>query len=253
MNTDSTPVRLLQITDTHLYAEPEKELYGVDTRSSLSRVLAAACRRPKPDLVLATGDLVHDESLLGYQTLAGMFELLKAPVAAIAGNHDALDILRTVAGKNFRIGGSHRLPGWRIVLLNTMVPGETHGHLQSEELDFLEDSLAQAGKSHVLVALHHQPVAVGCAWLDRIGVSNADDFFRILDRYTCVRAILWGHVHQAFEAERRGVLLLSTPSTCAQFRPDSRDFALDDKPPGMRWLTLHPDGHIETRIEWVAE
>jgi Icc protein len=29
------------------------------------------------------------------------------------------------------------------------------------------------------------------------------------------------------------------------------EFALDDKPPGYRWLELYPDGVLETGIEWV--
>ena len=251
MNADSTPVRLLQITDTHLYAEPEKTLYGVNTRASLQQVLVAARLHPKPDLVLATGDLVHDESPAGYQTLAAMLHTLDAPVAAIAGNHDGLKSLRAIAGPNIRIGGMHTLTAWRIVLLNTHVAGKTDGHLDADELQFLKTALTQSRGAHVLIALHHQPVAVGCAWLDRLGLNNADEFFDVLDRYQHVRGVLWGHVHQVFESERHGVRLMATPSTCAQFLPDSSDFALDTRPPGMRRLTLHPDGHMDTEIEWV--
>jgi 3',5'-cyclic-AMP phosphodiesterase len=252
MDVDSTPVRLLQITDTHLFAEPEQALYGVNTRSSLRRVLAAARKSQKPDLVLATGDLVHDESPAGYKTLSIMLHTLDAPVAVITGNHDALACLQAIADQDIQIGGCHALSAWRVVLLNTQVPGNTRGHLDAAELRFMESALAQSPGAHVLVALHHQPVAVGCAWLDRIGLDNADEFFDIVDRYPSVRGIIWGHVHQEFETERRGVRLLATPSTCAQFLPDSRDFGLDTRPPGLRWLTLHPDGRIDTRIEWVS-
>ncbi|MGA9856119.1 MAG: 3',5'-cyclic-AMP phosphodiesterase [Gammaproteobacteria bacterium] len=252
MSADSTPLRLLQITDTHLYAQPEKTLYGVNTWTSLQQVLAAVQRQPKPHLVLATGDLVHDESPAGYQLLVSMLRTLDTPVAAIAGNHDALGPLHRIAGKNIRIGGMHRLGVWCIVLLNTLVPGETDGHLDADELRLLDSALTQSRGAHVLIALHHHPVAIGCTWLDRIGLNNADEFFEVLDRYQHVRAVVWGHVHQAFESERRGVRLLATPSTCAQFLPGSSDFALDTRPPGLRWLTLHPDGHIDTQIEWVG-
>lgn len=252
MSSDSTPVRLLQITDTHLYADPDKKLYDVNTQASLQRVLKAARQRPQPDLVLATGDLVHDESPVGYETLASMLRTLDAPVAAIAGNHDALNSLQAIADKNIHIGGKRRLGAWCIVLLNTLVPGETDGHLDAEELRFLDTALTQSRGTHALIALHHHPVAIGCTWLDRIGLNNADEFFEILDRYQHVRGIVWGHVHQSFESERRGVRLMATPSTCAQFLPDSSDFALDTRPPGMRWLTLYTGGQIDTQIEWVG-
>jgi Icc protein len=44
---------------------------------------------------------------------------------------------------------------------------------------------------------------------------------------------------------------MSTPSTCAQFLPSSEFFALDERPPGMRWIELCDDGSIETEVTWV--
>jgi Icc protein len=49
------------------------------------------------------------------------------------------------------------------------------------------------------------------------------------------------------------VQFLSTPSTCAQFLPHSEFFALDERPPGLRWLDLHPDGRVATPVEWVRQ
>ncbi|MGH8377603.1 MAG: 3',5'-cyclic-AMP phosphodiesterase [Gammaproteobacteria bacterium] len=251
MSADSTTVRLLQITDTHLFAEPEKTLYGVNTRESLRRVLDAAMRRLKPDLVLATGDLVHDESPAGYSALSDLLRTLNAPVAAIAGNHDALGPLHSITSPHIHVGGVHTLGAWQIVLLNTLAPGKVGGHLDEAELEFLEAALAHAQDFKILIALHHQPVPIGSAWLDRIALDNAGEFFDVVDRFDNVRGVLWGHVHQAFESKRQGVRLLATPSTCVQFLPGSKDFALDTKPPGMRWLTLHVDGRIDTEIEWA--
>ena len=65
------------------------------------------------------------------------------------------------------------------------------------------------------------------------------------------RAVLWGHVHQAFDGMRGGLMLMGTPSTCVQFESGSTKFALDERPPGYRWLHLYPDGRIDTRVEWV--
>jgi Icc protein len=33
--------------------------------------------------------------------------------------------------------------------------------------------------------------------------------------------------------------------------PENEFFALDDRPPGMRWLELYADGRIETEVAWV--
>jgi len=90
---------------------------------------------------------------------------------------------------------------------------------------------------------------VGSRWLDAMAVDNADELFRLIDAAPQVRAILWGHVHQVYEGERKGVRLLSCPSTCVQFLPGSDGFALDTLPPGYRWLTLYPDGRIDSGVE----
>jgi Icc protein len=85
-----------------------------------------------------------------------------------------------------------------------------------------------------------------------LGLRNSDDFFEVIDRHDNVRGIAWGHVHQASDHERNGVTLFITPSTCAQFLPNSDVFKMDTRPPGYRWLNLMPDGSIETEVVWLT-
>ena len=44
---------------------------------------------------------------------------------------------------------------------------------------------------------------------------------------------------------------MSSPSTCAQFLPNSDDFALDVRSPGYRWLELSDNGAMHTKVVWV--
>ena len=56
-------VRILQITDTHLFAQKHEALLGVNTWESYQAVLEAI--RPHQhefDLIVATGDLAQDQS-----------------------------------------------------------------------------------------------------------------------------------------------------------------------------------------------
>ena len=73
----------------------------------------------------------------------------------------------------------------------------------------------------------------------------------MIDRHKNVRAILWGHVHQAYDGLRKNVRLLATPSTCAQFVPRADEFAVDARPPAYRTLQLQPDGTLVTEVVWV--
>ena len=63
-------VRILQLTDTHLFADPGGRLLGQNTRHTLELALDLATGTSDGfDLVLLTGDLVHDESWEGYDYL----------------------------------------------------------------------------------------------------------------------------------------------------------------------------------------
>ncbi|MBV8342181.1 MAG: hypothetical protein JO173_07350 [Gammaproteobacteria bacterium] len=90
-------------------------------------------------------------------------------------------------------------------------------------------------------------------WLDRVGLTNAAEFLQAVDRHSNVRAIVWGHVHQSYDALRKGVRLLATPSTCAQFLPRADDFAIDRRPPGYRTLELRADGSLLTEVVWLGK
>ena len=65
-------LRIVQFTDTHLYADGEGRLLGQNTRQTLELVLELAHENHRPfDLILLTGDLVHDESPEGYALSSG--------------------------------------------------------------------------------------------------------------------------------------------------------------------------------------
>jgi Icc protein len=141
---------------------------------------------------------------------------------------------------------------WTFLFLDSTVPEHEGGHLCKDQLDLLENRLAETAGRHVLICLHHQPVPVGSTWMDGMAIDNAEDFFAIVDRHSQVRAVVWGHVHQTFDRMRNGVRLLATPSTCIQFTPHGDHFGVDPEPPGYRWMVLHPDGRIDTDVERLS-
>jgi Icc protein len=63
--------------------------------------------------------------------------------------------------------------------------------------------------------------------------------------------VLWGHVHQESHHIIDGVEWMSTPSSCVQFKPGSKEFALGSEAPGYRHLSLYADGRIETAVHRV--
>ncbi|MEY4762291.1 MAG: hypothetical protein RLZZ200_2147, partial [Pseudomonadota bacterium] len=200
--------------------------------------------------LLATGDLVQDQPE-GYRHVRRLLGGLRIPVHCIPGNHDTPELAAALSDGPFSVGGHFDRDAWRVVMLDTRVPGRGEGRLAGSELARLDALLAEAGDRPSLVVMHHQPVALGSEWLDGIGLSNADAFLSVLDRHPVVRGVVFGHVHQAVDTSRGRVRFLGTPSTCAQFKPRVPNFEVDTLPPAWRRISLLPDGSIESTVAWL--
>jgi Icc protein len=250
-----TPLKVLQITDTHLHATADSRMRGVNTYDTFMSVLARSqtSRYWPADAILVTGDIVQDESRAGYERFRAEMRRLGPPVFCIPGNHDDPKLMDELLNTPpFKVGGDVRMGAWSFILLNTFLTGEDAGGLGEKRLHALSAALKEHSSQHVTVCMHHQPLPMGSAWLDGVGLRDAQQFLRVIDAHDNVRCVVWGHVHQASDRMRGKVRYLSTPSTCSQFLPSSDFFALDNRRAGLRWIELHPDGSIETAVDWVA-
>ena len=249
-------VRLVQITDCHLGHTPGSKLLGMNTDHSLQAVIDLVKKeRSQIDLILGTGDLSDHGANAAYGRLHQYFSQLCDDSFWLPGNHDSWPDMSSSSGPNLQLCNEIKVASWQIVMLDSQVPGEIDGELGAAQLTFLDECLQRAanGGLHTIVCLHHQPLAIGSDWLDQQMVADADEFFRVVDKYSCVKAVIWGHVHQQIDWQREGVAMLATPSTCVQFAPGQKNFKLDDEAPGYRWLDLHPDGTIDTGVSRVRD
>lgn len=256
-NTQQDVFRIVQITDPHLFQDTNGELLGVNTQASFSQVLSEIQQQQYDyDLVLATGDLVQDNSDEGYLRFRQEVKALNNKMVFwIPGNHDfqpkMFEILKeeTVSAKKHILLGDK----WQILLLDSQVQGVPHGQLEAEELDWLKLKLQEYPERYSLVVLHHHLLSTGSAWLDQHNLRNANELAEVLAPFKNVKALLYGHIHQQVDSEWLGYQVMATPSTCIQFKADSNTFALDIVQPGWREIDLHADGHIETRVKRIQQ
>lgn len=242
----------MHFTDPHLFGDPTRNLRGVPTLPALRAVLAAANNHiAAAEAILATGDLVQDDPG-GYRHFREEFRRYGKPVLCIPGNHDVSPaIQQELAEPPFQLGGTWDRGKWRVILLDSSIPGETSGCIDPAAMQWLEQALLDAGGRHALVCLHHHPIPMHSRWLDTVGLTNGEEFIALLRRSPAVRGVLFGHVHQNFDAEVGGLRMIATPSTCSQFKPGSDDFAIDSTPPAWRQLTLQANGRIDSRLHWL--
>ena len=246
-------VKVIQITDTHIVDENETLFNDFDSSASLKSVIETIkTREDDADLVLLTGDLVHEPTDNAYQRLADHLATMTLPLFYLPGNHDDRAKMHYVMGNNgFDQCNLVKAGNWAIALLDSHVPGQHAGAINQDELDFLHQFLDSHPHHHALVALHHHPVPIESPWMDGMSLTNATEFLDIIDDFENVKAVVWGHIHQDFESERAHCRLLGTPSTCMQFTPRSEIFDVDDKAPAYRRLVLHRDGRLETDVKYI--
>ena len=245
--------RVLHITDPHLFADQSATLRGVATYASLERVLAHYGEAAwQADIVTLTGDLTQDESRDAYRHVRTLLAPLALPVLCVPGNHDVRAVMRSVlSALPFHYCASIRLGNWLIIGMDSCVDDSAHGSVDAAELLRAQAEIDESEADHVLVCVHHPPVAVGSRWLDGVGMKNREKFLQTMADAGRVRGVLFGHVHQAVDTRVRGIEIIGTPSTCRQFKPGSEKFAVDDNPPAYRRVELHADGRLESTLESV--
>lgn len=250
-------IRLLQITDPHLFSQPENSLLNVKTQASFQAVVQHIVQTNENaeqpfNLVLATGDLIQDHHIEGYHHFANITKTLNTPIVWLEGNHDTQPDMGNILAKYDHIFPHKQIligEKWHILMLNTQVIGKPSGELSPSQLTWLEEKLAEYPERFSLIAQHHNILPTHSAWLDQHSLKNAEALARVLAKFDKVKGIVHGHIHQQVDAYWNGIPIFATPSTCIQFKPNCDEFTLDELAQGWREFYLYENGEIETVVK----
>ncbi|GAB4208788.1 MAG: phosphodiesterase [Tibeticola sp.] len=239
---------------------------GIDTAAFLAQAVRAVLALPAaPDAVLVSGDLVDAGDAQEYAHLRELLAPLPCPVWLMPGNHDAVPALKAAFSDHAYLHGPdagaamapfaqhvHTLGRWRVVALDTVVPGAPHGALCAIRLRWLDETLAQAPDAPTLLAMHHPPFETDIAHMDAMGLREGGEALAaVLGRHPQVRRIVCGHLHRSIVGSFAGVSAMTAPSTAHQIALDWRDEGLAAwraEPPGFAVHLLHEDGRIVSHI-----
>jgi 3',5'-cyclic-AMP phosphodiesterase len=212
------PVRIAQISDLHIKSQGALAYGRVDTAHALERCVAALNEfRPRPDLVVISGDLADTPTAEEYEHLKRLLAKLELPFVGIPGNHDSRELMRAAFPQNYALASGPlnqrlELGGLDLVLLDSSVAGKPHGDLDAATLQWLEAMLASAADRPALLFLHHPPFKTGIWHMDRQNLLNAADLAPIVRRHPRVQLIATGHVHRATLAMFAGVATTICPA-----------------------------------------
>jgi 3',5'-cyclic AMP phosphodiesterase CpdA len=204
-------LRILHLSDTHLLGDPEARHNGVDTTLALDRVLERAAQVEGIDLVVASGDLSEDGSVAAYEKLRERIEPFAAArgaqTAYVMGNHDVRDGFEQVLGAR---DGVLEVGGFRVIRLDTAVPGAGYGELFPEQLEWLRAQLSTAAANGTIVVMHHAPVPAWSALLRALELQGAADVLSVLAGGD-VRLVLSGHYHHSVATWAGGIPVIIAP------------------------------------------
>lgn len=244
-------MKIVQVTDTHIRADPTVVHWGYRPHASLSVILEAIKRdHADVDFLICTGDCVHaypeepDAAFRGGEE-AGYLVLRKllteaAPATtllhALPGNHDSREFLGTVfpQSRNSVLPlpssppGVHcfgvLVKGWLMLGCDTQSGPPTdpnsHGAFGEAQFQWLRACLTACSSKPTIIFMHHPPVAhEGCFDADSVA-----EFEQILVEHNQqVKAVVAGHIHNDFTIRLcggSGPPLLACPSCVFQFHVD---------------------------------
>src|SRR5437762_2658702 len=234
---------IAQITDTHIKPDGALAYRRVDTAGFLARAVDHLLHLdPRPDVVLATGDLVDGGTAEEYQRLRRLLAPLPMPVYLIPGNHDDREAMRrefadhTYMPRNGFIQYVVDDGPVRLIALDTLLPGSGGGIVDTERVAWLDARLGEARSKPTLIFMHHPPFKTGIAYMDSIGLQGADALAEVVRRHPQVERVVCGHLHRSIQSRWAGTVASTAPSTAHQVVLDVREDA-------ALGFTLEPPGY----------
>jgi Icc protein len=249
-----SPLYFVHISDTHIGPTADYSRDGHTSLSCARRVVEIINGLPKrPDFVIHTGDVVTNPHPDSYRLAAETFARLEAPVYYVNGNHDrAADIRRYLpmgpverAGQDpTRLSYTFEMKGWRFLVLDARGPDEIdpQGRLADSDLNLLAQEAEPVGPP--LAVFVHFPVwPLNSPWMDaNMLIQNGEAMHRaLLPARERLRGVFHGHVHQAMQTVRDGILYVSVASVFSQFAawPDNDLIRYDpEHDPGYNFVHL---------------
>jgi len=155
------------------------------------------------DVIVAKGDLTNAASAEEFDAFRRCWlHRFGDIVSVVRGNHDSDRAPAEWTG--------HRVvdvPGLRLAVLDTVVPGEAGGHFDAGAAEWLDAVAAEADRP--VLALGHHPARLGPNPLDRLTPDLTDDYFEldpastdrlvdVVSRRPSLIAYAAGHTHRNY-------------------------------------------------------
>ena len=220
----SSSFTFLQISDSHVGFDKEKDITAIDTLNEAVAKIKALPNRP--NFMIHTGDITHLSKADEFDDASQIIGSVGADVHYVPGEHDMVD---PDQGKLYmdRYGKDSWGQGWYsydqngvhfIGLVNVVnLKAGGLGNLGAEQLAWLEKDLAGRSAETPIVVFAHIPLwTIYPEW--GWGTEDSAQALALLKRFGSV-TVLNGHIHQIVQ-EVEGNMTFHTASSTAFPQPE---------------------------------
>lgn len=196
----TSSLKISHLTDLHVRRDYRGTMFETtyDMAISPTAYLELGLRRAvreRPDVLVLTGDLIHEGTSEDYEFLRALIEreMPGVPVIPVLGNHDnKAEFYRGWRGEDRegRFNDVAEVGGYRFVVLDTSTEGEADGSIDADQAAWLFDELKTPAENGTILLGHH-PFRSEQAWF----ACNLPEGFLDRIRRSDVIAYLCGHAH----------------------------------------------------------
>jgi Icc protein len=235
-------VLIAQISDPHIRQKGKLLHHMLPTARYLRRcVVQLEAMEARPDVVLATGDLVDRGKPKEYRRLRKILAHLRIPLFVLPGNHDEHVALREAFADHAYLPEDgplqytvERYP-LRLIGLDTTRKRHPGGELDDARLAWLAARLEEQPRRPTFVFMHHPPFQTGVKPVDRHGFRGVEAFAALVARHPQIVRIVCGHIHRAIPVSFARTVASSAPSIAPQL-------IVARRPSGFYGIRLEPAG-----------
>lgn len=235
---------IVQISDLHVQTEPDRAYGVVDTNPLVKNAIAHLnALDPQPDVVVATGDLVHRGTVEEYEQLQNILADLNYPIYLVPGNHDDRSALKQVFSGHTYLPreqehlsyGVDKYPV-RMVMVDTTIPGKGGGQVDSDRLSWIREQLSSAPDQPTILFMHHPLFVTGIPKMDTIGLEGREQLAELVAQHSQVARVSCGHLHRGITCKWAGTVATTQPSLVHQV-------VLDLKPESVGRFIMEPPAY----------
>ena len=216
---------IAQISDTHIALdEPDTDQRLQDFAATVADINALD---PAPDVIVHTGDIVHNGRADEYAQARAILSEARAPVYVMVGNKDARENLRAAFSDAAYLPTDSEFIDYaiddypvKLIMLDTLNPESNKGDFCPKRVNRLIDMIDADASKPIVVFAHHPPfeVKVGPDPFHFETPDIMDDLREALQHSDRIVAVICGHVHRSTSGDVGGIPASVTSAVATTLR-----------------------------------